>query len=178
MGVVRYKMNYKQTREEFERKAGGIDNVLPQGIIIEFQKDKNGKLYQIDPQPETSYIAPRCVCGQTSHTLHKLKLKKTGSTHWAGSCCINVYTGINAFGGKYGIKQGSYQQLIDGVSKVVEGVGGSINRARLAAIKTRLATTYGFRFTFHEKEWIETTCNINVRFDANINGRVVNDYVY
>lgn len=118
---IRVKMpNFKQNREAYEIKAGG------KAAISYMHKMEGGK----------------CVCGQFSPTERNLCISTvTGNKHFIGTCCINEYLGITGFGGKGGVKIGSYKQLIETYTRIVKDSKNKDEETLVKVLNERLAIT-------------------------------------
>lgn len=112
---------FKQNREEYEEKAGGKPAIIPL---------RKGRVE-----------GGRCVCQQESPTRrYKVYSNFTKNTHLVGSCCIDYYLTTNVFGGKYGWKQGSYKQMLEGYKLVVEKNGTEKDKYLLNVLIPRIRT--------------------------------------
>lgn len=96
---------YIKTRWEFEKHSGG--------------KDKIEYAHKFYEKPEYD-CEPSCVCGHPIKEVYTVRNKVTNNVHLVGSTCINYYLGTTGFGGKNGVKQGSYAQLAKGIRAILE----------------------------------------------------------
>lgn len=96
-------MNFKQKREEFERRCGGKENIHFKGKIV----DKRGE--------KDEYRPPNCVCGQKTKRIYKIGTEATENIHWVGTCCITEFRDVSFYIGKYGVNQRSYKTFVEGI---------------------------------------------------------------
>ena len=135
-------MKNNSRTKKFEENSGGVDNLVYTGF------------FEINHTKE-----PNCVCGQISYTVYRMINKNTKHIHWVGTCCINKYLETQGFGGKYGIKQGSYKQLYESVIHILSNVQIDY---KLEKILEELRN--GKIWNQTNKERLERICGCEIRF--------------
>lgn len=149
-------MNFTQKRDLFNKKQGGLNKLLYNGIYV----DKHDRINE--------YEEPNCICGQHSKTIYQLINVDTKIQHWVGTCCINHYFDATTFGGIYGIKQRSkkefYQTLKNLCDENIIVFDTEADKNDYLGI-IQLNQKYDLLITQH-KHFLENILGIDIRFKS------------
>lgn len=158
-------MNYRERREIFVTKCGGAKKIqqIPGGVVYYEIEDGTEELVRV--KGGHSGLLPLCICGNKSHTLYGISVEGSENIHYLGTTCINKYGKTGIFGGKNGIKQGSWMQLGESLAHLAKGMRDKDSEGyKVTMMVIQRIEKEDWYYTIEEKEIIEKSIGFNIRF--------------